>query len=239
MCIIRLPILWLAALWFDRSLIPPNVPSSLEQERTDVYRQQLTVWFDRTIVTPLLPTWTRVVFWAFTMTETLLIVADYFCADKPSSAVLLLGAAPPQLLMQASTTLMLGIALIVSGATLRFRCFRELGHNYTFALSLRTGHTLVTSGPYGVVRHPAYSGTILTLSGAVLAFMGGGSWWFGSGQRSTWGILLAVNLIGCVGMHGFVVARAFREDVYLRTTFGEKWERYAARVPYRYIPGVC
>lgn len=47
-------------------------------------------------------------------------------------------------------------ALIVIGRFIRWRCFHILDYSFTFKLSVRKGHQLVTNGPYGVVCHPFY-----------------------------------------------------------------------------------
>jgi len=39
---------------------------------------------------------------------------------------------------------------------------------FTFEMSIRKEHILVTSGPYGVVRHPGYTGALLAIGGMLL-----------------------------------------------------------------------
>ncbi|KAJ6504043.1 hypothetical protein DFH09DRAFT_849134, partial [Mycena vulgaris] len=80
-----------------------------------------------------------------------------------------------------------GAALIVTGATIRFRCFRELGRYFTFALSLRDNHALITSGPF--------TGGNTTVLGAALILRSDGSWWAGGGYTTAWGLFLGPNLI--------------------------------------------
>ena len=43
-----------------------------------------------------------------------------------------------------------------------------MGRMFTFEMSIRRDHKLVTSGPYGVVRHPGYTGILLVVSGMLL-----------------------------------------------------------------------
>jgi len=39
---------------------------------------------------------------------------------------------------------------------------------FTFEMSIRKNHKLITSGPYAIVRHPSYVGVILVASGLML-----------------------------------------------------------------------
>jgi protein-S-isoprenylcysteine O-methyltransferase Ste14 len=61
-----------------------------------------------------------------------------------------------------------GFLLTVLGGYVRFRCYRELGHLFTFEMSIRKDHRLITIGPYSIVRHPGYAGVLFTMGGVVL-----------------------------------------------------------------------
>ncbi|KAJ7923243.1 hypothetical protein B0H13DRAFT_1477462, partial [Mycena leptocephala] len=52
----------------------------------------------------------------------------------------------------------IGTALIANGAILRLFCYRALGQYFTFKTAIARNHKLVTTGPYSIVRHPAYTG---------------------------------------------------------------------------------
>ena len=54
------------------------------------------------------------------------------------------------------------------GGYIRWACYRALGRLFTFEMSIRDNHELVTDGPYGWVRHPAYTGILLIVAGVVL-----------------------------------------------------------------------
>jgi protein-S-isoprenylcysteine O-methyltransferase Ste14 len=79
------------------------------------------------------------------------------------------------------------------------------------------GHTIVTSGPYAVVRHPMYAGAILFLFGTPLLL---GSWF---------GLALAPVIVA-----GFAF-RAVMEERTLAAQFPD-YADYAARVRYRFVP---
>ena len=51
----------------------------------------------------------------------------------------------------------LGLAVALASLWLLHRTHRDLGRNWSVSLDLRERHTLVTTGVYGLVRHPMYS----------------------------------------------------------------------------------
>ncbi len=81
------------------------------------------------------------------------------------------------------------------------------------------GHTVCTSGPYRVVRHPGYAGTLLQAVGAPLLL---GSWW-----------ALIPGLIAA----GAMVARTLFEDRTLQAELPGYMD-FVRKVHYRLIPGV-
>jgi protein-S-isoprenylcysteine O-methyltransferase Ste14 len=64
---------------------------------------------------------------------------------------------------------MAGFALILLGGGLRWWAILTLGRYFTFDVAVRSAQPVVQSGPYRFVRHPAYSGTLLSLLGIGLA----------------------------------------------------------------------
>jgi len=58
--------------------------------------------------------------------------------------------------------------MVTLGGLIRLECYRQLGTMFTFEMSIRKDHMLVTSGPYGIVRHPGYTGILLVISGMLL-----------------------------------------------------------------------
>jgi len=81
------------------------------------------------------------------------------------------------------------------------------------------GHAVVTSGPYQYVRHPMYVG--ISLMSLASPFIWGSMW------------ALAIGVL----MVLLFVWRASREDETLRREL-PGYEEYAARTPYRLIPGL-
>jgi protein-S-isoprenylcysteine O-methyltransferase len=62
-----------------------------------------------------------------------------------------------------------GVAFSALGVGLRFWSARVLGASYTRTLRVEGGQRLVRSGPYRVVRHPGYAGSMLIWTGAAFA----------------------------------------------------------------------
>ena len=103
-----------------------------------------------------------------------------------------------------------GYALCLAGFLFAIWARRYLGGNWGIPMSLRQDHELVTSGPYAHVRHPIYSGLMLSGLGTVLAL---GPLW------------LAVVVIAGV----FFVYSARTEERMLREQFPQAYPAYQAR----------
>lgn len=133
-----------------------------------------------------------------------------------------------------------GWMLAISGGLLRLLCYRTLGRFFTFVITLRPKHQLITQGPYSIVRHPAYTASTIASIGITLCQGSAGSWVRESGLMNTsWGkravygwSVLTVYMIAMVWM------RIPQEDRMLRREFGEQWDKWAANVPYRVFPGI-
>lgn len=134
----------------------------------------------------------------------------------------------------------LGLLFMCAGSVVRASCYRHMGRFFTFELSLKQGHQLVTSGPYAIVRHPSYVGSCLFYSGACLSQLGSGSWLAASGLWGSYvGSVLGAAYVGysmfiCV----FLLARVPKEDMMMKKEFQDKWVEYAKHTPYRLIPYV-
>jgi protein-S-isoprenylcysteine O-methyltransferase Ste14 len=81
------------------------------------------------------------------------------------------------------------------------------------------GHRVVDTGPYRLVRHPGYLGSMIHMPGAALAL---GSMW-------------ALPLVAAVA--AVMVARTALEDRTLRAELGG-YEEYSRRVRFRLMPGL-
>jgi len=113
----------------------------------------------------------------------------------------------------------LGVVLFAVGGALRIWPVFVLGRRFSGLVAIQPGHTLVTSGIYGVIRHPSYLGLLVGSLGWALAF------------RSALGVLLTALLIPPL------VARIGAEERLLRTQFGDEYDAYRSRTS-RLIPGI-
>ena len=118
-------------------------------------------------------------------------------------------------LLLASSGALLGLA----GAAVVVRSRAELGPAWSFVPVADQGMGLVTTGPYGVVRHPIYFGLLLFAIGEALAF---GSW--------------PALIIVLSGIAPTFAWRAYAEETLLSRTFGDGYTAYQTRttmiVPY-------
>lgn len=114
----------------------------------------------------------------------------------------------------------LGVGLMVAGLVMRAWATLVLGEFYTRALGVETNQRIIQQGPYRLVRHPGYLGTLLLWVGGGLA----------TGNTVALGIIVML----------FALAYAYRihsEEAMLSQTFGELYLAYA-RHTWRLIPFV-
>ena len=111
----------------------------------------------------------------------------------------------------------LGVVLFAAGGALRIWPVFVLGHRFSGLVAIQPCHRLVTSGVYGIIRHPSYLGLLVNSLGWALAFRSGG------------GVLLTVLLIPPL------LARIRAEERLLRTEFGGEYDVYCSRTS-RLIP---
>jgi protein-S-isoprenylcysteine O-methyltransferase Ste14 len=113
----------------------------------------------------------------------------------------------------------LGVALFAVGGALRIWPVFVLRDRFSGLVAIQPGHTLVTSGIYGVIRHPSYLGLLINSLGWSLAF------------RSGVGIVLTALIIPPL------LARIHAEEKLLHRQFGAEYDAYRARTS-RLIPGL-
>ncbi|THH13192.1 hypothetical protein EW146_g6998 [Bondarzewia mesenterica] len=135
---------------------------------------------------------------------------------------------------------LLGSALALGSSQLRFACYRIMGRLFTFQLSLRSGHRLITDGPYAFVRHPAYTGLIMLMMSEAMIQWGQGSWlrecgWLNTVLGKTYFVLSVGTMILASVV---VVRRTVTEDKFMKDRFGDEWMQWAKKTPKRLIPGI-
>jgi protein-S-isoprenylcysteine O-methyltransferase Ste14 len=139
------------------------------------------------------------------------------------------------------TTLWLaGCLLVISGSLIRLTCYQALGKNFTWQLTVKQDHVLVTDGLYSIVRHPAYLGSTTIYAGMVLLLFGPGSWFY---ECIGWDHIASRVLTAYYVVLVFLVpntlwSRATKEDEVLHKEFGQQWETWAKKTPYRVVPHI-
>jgi protein-S-isoprenylcysteine O-methyltransferase Ste14 len=113
-----------------------------------------------------------------------------------------------------------GVALVLLGSTLFVWARRTLGRHYSGHVSVKKEQELVQSGPYRVIRHPAYAGYLFMALGLAFGYSSL------SGFVSTLLILLPAT-----------VYRIRVEDKMLAEHFGTQFKKYTRKTK-RMIPGI-
>lgn len=108
-------------------------------------------------------------------------------------------------------TLYAGIALTWLGVAFAIWARHTIGRNWSGRVTVKVDHQLIQSGPYALVRHPIYSGLLLANIGAALFI---GRW---------------RCLVGIVILLAEMSRKAAKEERYMVTEFGEKYENYRKR----------
>jgi len=67
-----------------------------------------------------------------------------------------------------STLFIAGLVLMLAGMALRWYSIRVLGTSFTCEVSTRPDQKVVQAGPYHWIRHPSYTGGLVTVLGVLL-----------------------------------------------------------------------
>jgi protein-S-isoprenylcysteine O-methyltransferase Ste14 len=113
----------------------------------------------------------------------------------------------------------LGMLLVAVGIS--FACWARhvIGSNWSSEVQVKQGHELIERGPYGLVRHPIYTGLLLAFLGTAAAV-------------GEWHGLVAVVIIAASFWFKLRL-----EERWMRESFGQAYVDYTRRVK-ALIPGV-
>lgn len=186
---------------------------------------------------------TKYIGWAGTLSESAVILASSYPSHPLSKRIfdtLVWGPLNATNQIRIAPVFLAGCGVLAFSAFVRLQCYRALGRHFTFELSLKRDHQLVTAGPYSIVRHPSYTAIMATVVGLTLCHASEGSWVRESGVLDTTGGKLAAYgwLVMAVYSTVSLVARTIQEDKLLKKQFGEQWTVWAKNVPYRLFPGI-
>jgi protein-S-isoprenylcysteine O-methyltransferase Ste14 len=107
----------------------------------------------------------------------------------------------------------LGLLIVFAGIAFAVWARTHLGRNWSGTVTVKENHELIRSGPYGIVRHPIYTGLLLAMFGTAIV----------SGE---WRGLLAFCFL--------TVAFLFklrREERFMEESFPDTYPGYRAQVP--------
>lgn len=98
----------------------------------------------------------------------LVVFGSIFAGFAVGSA---LASAVPAATIQAGryTFLAAGLVVMAAGMALRFAAVITLGRFFTVVVMTGKDQHVVETGPYRWIRHPSYTGTLLTVTGVLLA----------------------------------------------------------------------
>jgi len=113
-----------------------------------------------------------------------------------------------------------GLFLIVAGMVIRFIAVWSLGKLFTVDVTIREGHKIKQDGLYHLMRHPSYSGSLLSFIG------------FGF-SLNNWLSLIIISVLITIAF----LYRIRIEEKLLKTQFGEDYSEYMKKT-YRLIPWI-
>ncbi|EGN92618.1 hypothetical protein SERLA73DRAFT_190798 [Serpula lacrymans var. lacrymans S7.3] len=240
MSLLKVLLLIPAGVALENSLTPPHARPAPEE------RLKAGSW---EIAAPFLHIIVKGGYWTFTLCETIITCAALYPSSAISQAILdklIRSSDPVQALQRVQQTpeLLIGTCCLLVGNLIRTQCYRALGKMFTFELSIRKTHELVTSGPYSVVRHPSYTGATFAIAGIAFCHLNRGSWLvncsglFPEDPRSARNVMYLLWAAHMTVFHVAMRGRMKKEDGMLERAFGQEWRDWAKRVPYWLIPRI-
>lgn len=122
--------------------------------------------------------------------------------------------------LSANAKLNIGFSLLALGLGLRIYAVFCLGTFFTTQLSIQTTHRLIIKGPYRYIRHPSYTGLILSFTGAGIAM----------------GDFLSVFIL-LIPLIYILIKRINIEEPLLQRHFGKDYAQYCQQTK-KLIPGL-
>jgi protein-S-isoprenylcysteine O-methyltransferase Ste14 len=114
---------------------------------------------------------------------------------------------------RAALPFFLGLAVLVAGLAFAVWARLHLGRNWSGNVTVKEGHELIRTGPYGYARHPIYTGFLTAVLGTAICS----------------GTLRAALGLAIIATALIVKLRA--EERFMRETFPGQYEKYSEEVP--------
>ncbi len=112
-----------------------------------------------------------------------------------------------------------GDVLVAAGVAIAIYARVTLGTNWSGTVTLKAGHTLITSGPYRFVRHPIYTGLLVAVWGTVMVF---------APSPAGIGYVLVVGI-------SFAIKLRYEEELMMKQ-FPREYPGYRQRVKTAFVP---
>ncbi len=113
---------------------------------------------------------------------------------------------------------LIGVIIIIIGMIIRFAAIKQLGRFFTVNVTIRDDHKLIQSGFYKYLRHPSYTGSLLSFLGFGLSL-------------NNW---LSLMIIFLPTLFAFIYRMRIEENV-LAEQFGKQYLEYINKTK-RIIP---
>jgi protein-S-isoprenylcysteine O-methyltransferase Ste14 len=107
----------------------------------------------------------------------------------------------------------LGLALLYGGLAFAVWARVHLGRNWSGSVTVKEGHELIRTGPYGYVRHPIYTGILAGVLGTAICS--------GTLRAACGLVIISVALL----------LKARTEERFMRETFPGQYDKYREQVP--------
>lgn len=127
-----------------------------------------------------------------------------------TGAALLATARPRR---SARTRVLIGTLGVAAGLGVTVSARREIGRDWSAAVTVKRGHELVRTGPYALVRHPIYAGMLLALAAT--------AWTRGDGR----------GLLALTAFAGALVRKMRIEERFMAERFREEYGSYRRGTP--------
>ncbi|KAF9485674.1 hypothetical protein BDN70DRAFT_537432 [Pholiota conissans] len=236
MSLAKIPATFFVSLTFQKCITPPHPPPP-KSERIQTNSKDVE-WYTQTV----LPMAAKIQ-WVIAFSEIATILAYNYPSSNMSKTILsyLVTTEGDPSKLGLSGPIVLGGTMMIIGALIRITTYRYLGRFFRYEASIQKNHQLIVTGPYAIVRHPSYTGFLISHPGWFLWQLSPGSWVRESGLWGNWlgKVLVLTYAHVVIASTVYTVLRRMKaEDEALRDAFGEKWVGWAKEVPYCVVPGV-
>ncbi|KAE9390940.1 hypothetical protein BT96DRAFT_925575 [Gymnopus androsaceus JB14] len=237
MALDKLPLLFTLSIFYYIAMTPPNPPASREEISKYPHGDRMSgraVSLAAALKTLLL---------TLVFCEATVIVSTHYTTSVFAEITMtaLVRTSSHEFHAPATTHIFLvGFFLTLSGAYVRWSSYRALGPLFTFEVSIRDQHKLITTGPYSIVRHPGYTGVVCVFTGILLCIFGPGSWIYECGWWDLVSVKIFAMFIAAINASfvSLLLSRMGTEDKMMEKEFGLQWDAWAKNVPYKLVPGI-